>query len=351
MDKVYNHKKNMDNFINSITRYFGVDQDLSSLSRLNDFLEEENYKNLIVLSYDSLTLEKFQKELASDSFLKEHYFFSLTVPRTSLDCLMHSSLLEKINDISGAHAYGVFPFGNGAYKNLEEANRRIINLSLGDGKRLIYVSFKGYYGDDIVKIDADCFKLCEQLDNSAILILSESTDEDMKVPLCVVKRMSSSEKIRLVVMKDLKTINALISSSWQRRINIRPDIFEVRRFITEGEFYNYCNRASGENCYVYEVSEQIVGFILFRINFVNNERYLKNRSYLNIENIYVKEEYRRRGIGTKLYNEVCNYGRKLKIKKIEFSVLNGEEDILGFIKSLKLSELSMVYEKNLFDVK
>ena len=28
-----------------------------------------------------------------------------------------------------------------------------------------------------------------------------------------------------------------------------------------------------------------------------------------------------------------------------------QEDILGFIKSLKLSELSMVYEKNLFDVK
>ena len=354
MEEVHNHKKNMDNFIRTITKFFGLDQELVSLSKLNHFLDEEDYKNLIVLSYDCLSLDNFEKYLPDDSFLVRHKFFNITVPKTTEKDLAHTELLNRINSVDDCKAYGVFPFGQGAYTSLDEANRRIVNFSIGKGKRLIYASFNGMYTDDcngIRKINEDCLKLCEQLDNSVILIISESVSEDIKVPLCVVKRMLSSEKVRMAAMKDLHTINDLIKQSWSKRVNDRPDIFEKRRLFTECEFYNYCSRSRAETCLVYEISEEIVGFILFKINFVTNKDYLRDRSYLFVENIYVKEKYRRRGIGTKLYTEACNYGRKMKIKKVELSVLERETELISFIDSLNMKELSIVYEMDLVDVK
>ncbi len=353
MEEVHNHKKNMENLLVSITKFFGLDQDLVSLSKLNRFFDEEDYKNLIVLSYDCLDLKVFSKYVSDDSFLGSHKFFNITVPKVNDDELFHSDLLDRINSMDGCRAYGVFPFGMGAYSTIEEANKRIINFSNGNDKRLIYVSYRGFYGateEGIKKINDDVFNLCNQLDNSVILILGESTKEDIKVPLCVVKRVSSSERVRLATLKDMNIINSFIRESWINRVEMRPDLFVSRGRLTEYEFYNCCSRVRGEACLVYEISEEIVGFLFLKLNFVKDVATFTERSYISIENIYVKEEYRRRGIGTKLYNGACDYARRTKIKKIEFRVYEFEEELISFVEGLNNKLLSRNYEFDLVDV-
>ena len=222
-----------------------------------------------------------------------------------------------------------------------------------DFQRLIYVSYKGFYGEnevDINRINNDCLKLCEQLDNSVILILGESTKEDIKTPVCVVKRMSSSECVRLSSLKDLNVINSYIKESWLNRINNRADLFSSKRKFLEYEFYNYCTKSNGEVCFVYEISEEIVGFIFAKLKFVRDIDTYTERSYVSIENIYVKEEYRRRGIGTKLYEEVIKYAKSIRIKKVEFTVYEFEDELISFIESLSCKKVSRNYEVNLVDV-
>ena len=353
MEEIHNHKKNMDNLLVSITKFFGLDHDLVSLSKLNRYFDEEDYKNLIVLSYDCLDTKVFSKYLDNSSFLGSHKFFNISVPKMSEDELRHSHLLDRINLVDGCCAYGVFPFGNGAYSSIEEAQKRIINLSNGNCKRLIYVSYRGFYEankDGINKINNDCLKLCEQLDNSVILILGESTKEDIKTPVCVIKRMSSSEKVRLATLKDLNVINSYIKESWLNRINNRSDLFTNKRKFLEYEFYNYCTKSNGEVCFIYEISEEIVGFIFAKLKFIRDVDTYTERSYVSIENIYVREEYRRRGIGTKLYEEVMRYAKSIRIKKIEFTVYEFEGELISFIESLNCKKVSCNYEFNLVDV-
>lgn len=353
MEEVHNHKKNMENLLTSITKFFGLDNDLVSLSKLNRFFDEEDYKNLIVLSYDCLDLKSFGKYLSGDSFLIQHNFFNITVPKSSNDDAMHSDLLDRINGVAGCKAYSVFPFGRGAYDSLEEAFKRIVNLSLGSDKKLIYASFRGHYKadeDGINKINDDCAFLCGRLDNSVILILSESAKKDMKVPLCVVKRMSSSERVRLVQSKDLQIVNHFMTELCKERVKVREDIFDSMIPYTPYQFSSYCSRLDTKTCLVYEISEEVVGFITFEIYFIKDQPNLKDRSYLFIENIYVKEGYRRRGIGTKLYREACQYAGKLRVKRIEFDVYYFEKDMMSFLNSFHCRSLKQSYEVDLLDV-
>lgn len=353
MEEVHNHKKNMENLLTSITKFFGLDTELVSLSKLNRFFDEEDYKNLIVLSYDCLDLKLFNQFLSQSSFLVQHKLFNITVPKTSDAETTHIDLLNRINGIDGCSAYSVMPFGVGAYSSLEDAFKRIINLSLGDSKKLIYASFRGFYypdGEGIRKINDDCSFLCEKLDNSVILIISESTINDMKVPLCVVKRMSSSKRVRPAQPKDLEAVNSFILGLADARIKERSDIFDRVNSLTQDDFYDYCSNLRTKTCLVYEISEEVVGFILFDICFVKNELGLKDRSYLSIESIYVKEEYRRRKIGTMLYNEACRYAAKMRVKRVEFNVYEFEEDMILFLNHLNAKVVSKVYEVYSFDV-
>ena len=54
--------------------------------------------------------------------------------------------------------------------------------------------------------------------------------------------------------------------------------------------------------FVYEISENIDTYT--------------ERSYISIDNIYVKEAYHRRGIGIILYNEDFKYAKSIGIKKL-----------------------------------
>lgn len=355
MNNPGNHKKNMDNFINSVYKFFNLNEKEVSLSKLNRFLNENDYKNLIILSYDCLDLDLINKYLLDSSFLNSHKFFNISVPKSnSLEELMHFDLLNKINSIDGCRAYGVFPFGNVKYDFLDDAYEQIINFSNGQDKRLIYASFNGQYEANEVglnKIDYDCRKLCERLDNSVILIISESLEKDKRVPLFVVKRMLSSEVCRLAVPKDFESVNLLLRERCNFRCNERADLFSKRIFFSKEDFNNYSSITSQKKCFVYEISEEIVGFILFNISFTNGDDFLLDRSYLKIEHIYVKENYRRRGIGTKLYDAVSQYSKKIRTRKIEFEIYSFEEDLIEFINSLDFNIKSINFEKGLVDVK
>lgn len=351
MNNPGNHKKNMDNLFNSIYKFFNPSEKIISLSKLNRFFYENDYKNLIVLSYDCLDLDLVNNCLSNSSFLMCHKFFNISVPKSNcLEELMHCDLFDKINSIDGCRAYGVFPFGDVKYDSLDDAYEQIINFSNGSDKRLIYASFKGQYEANkfgLNKIDSDCKKLCERLDNSVILIISESLDDDKKVPLFVVKRMLSSEVCRLAVSKDFESVNLLLRERCNCRCLERADIFSKRIFFSKEDFNNYSSVTSQKKCFVYEISEEIVGFILFNISLVNGDDFLLDRSYLKIEHIYVKKDYRRRGIGTKLYQAVLQYSKKIRTKRVEFEVYSFEEDLIEFISSLDFDVKSINFEKKI----
>ena len=177
------------NLSNSILKYFGLDTYHSTLSSIDKLLEKD-YKNIIVLLYDGMGSKILKNILSDESFLIknklcdinsvfpattaaattsllsglnpcEHGYLGWDVYFDDIDKtvsvfrntekdskevldvdikekLKYSSIIELINEKTEYSAYSLFPFGVGAYEDLDMLYKQIINLSKLDGKKFIY---------------------------------------------------------------------------------------------------------------------------------------------------------------------------------------------------------------------
>jgi len=78
---------------------------------------------------------------------------------------------------------------------------------------------------------------------------------------------------------------------------------------------------------VVEEGDLIVGFALYFISYST----WKGRC-LYLEDFYVKEEFRRGGIGSKLFLEVVDIAKKMGVKRMDWQVLEWNEPAIQFYK-------------------
>lgn len=233
------YEKSLVNFSATILKEFGISSEYSTLSRIDKLLKEEEYKNIVVLLYDGLGSKIIEKHLDKNSFLVKNKMLDITstVPSTTMAAttsilsgktpyehgwigwnmyfkdldktitiarnkiknsdeeldfkvtqkfLKYESIFDKINNSSLGKAYGLFPFGVGAYESREEAYKRIVNLSQNSGKKLIYAYFEepdsimhmtgttsSEAHEEILKIDNEVKELCDKLRDSIVFIIAD----------------------------------------------------------------------------------------------------------------------------------------------------------------------------------
>ncbi len=78
---------------------------------------------------------------------------------------------------------------------------------------------------------------------------------------------------------------------------------------------------------VVEENDLVVGFALYFISYST----WKGRC-LYLEDFYVKEEYRRGGIGSELFVKVVNIAKELGVKRMDWQVLEWNEPAIKFYK-------------------
>jgi len=81
---------------------------------------------------------------------------------------------------------------------------------------------------------------------------------------------------------------------------------------------------------VAEEDEEILGFALYYTSYST----WKGRC-LYLEDFYVKEKYRKRGIGKLLFDEVVRIAKEKKVKRMDWQVLEWNEPGLEFYKKEK----------------
>lgn len=170
------------------------------------------------------------------------------------------------------------------------------------------------------------------------------SEEEMVVPIIAIKKKPYRELVRKVKENDFQIIYDTMKDIQLYRVGQRRDIFLKTEGISKSEFLGLCSRSSTDIGFVYEINEEIVGFVIVRLKSSFGDRIYLNHDYLNIQYIYVFEEYRRRGIATKLYQEVLNYAKRLRFRRVEFSLWYFDSDIDKFIASLKPKLLHKIYE-------
>jgi len=84
------------------------------------------------------------------------------------------------------------------------------------------------------------------------------------------------------------------------------------------------------NCFVAETeSKEIVGYVVYFFAY-----YTWFGKSLYMDDLYVKDSFRGKGIGSSLINEVINFARKENCHKLRWQVSSWNKPAIGFYKKL-----------------
>ncbi len=173
------------------------------------------------------------------------------------------------------------------------------------------------------------------------------TEKEMFLPIIAIRKKPFNDGIRLVNKKDYDEIRKMSIAIQKYRVEMRKDLFSNVSPVIHSDFINFFGRNASETCFVYTIEDKIVGFIKVRLKSLGGKRLYTDFAYIEIENVFVKDEYRRKGIGTELVNYVMGYARKRHVKKVEFRAWNFEEETFKFIEKFKSNTLFTVFEIDL----
>lgn len=103
-------------------------------------------------------------------------------------------------------------------------------------------------------------------------------------------------------------------------LNDDTDVFDL---ITKSQ------EEEGMRCLGMCANEDVVGFIMFQVEHMKSNFFKEDLGF--IREFWVKKEYRLKGIGTKLFQEVVKEFESLEVKKL---ILTYEKSALGFYNKL-----------------
>ena len=146
---------------------------------------------------------------------------------------------------------------------------------------------------------------------------------------------------------DFKGVHKLMMQVHKLHVNERNDIYKDVDPINFDEFKNELSNSN--NIYlIAEFKNEIVGICFSQIKEISNNKIMKDRKILNIENICVDKNYQKKGIGKKLYEQLVQLAKERNIDNIELLVWGFNENAINFYKNLGMNIKNLRFEHLLF---
>lgn len=154
--------------------------------------------------------------------------------------------------------------------------------------------------------------------------------------------------IRKMMANDYEQLTELVYQVHELHYKNRPDIYVDGNSLPLEYFNNMLNDETAFN-YVYEENGKILGLIMATKNNNRALPIIKQREIYFIEDIVVDKNYRRKGIGKKLYLFLKERAQEEKVNAIELNVWAFNESAIKFYESLGMSIKNMRLEQLLSD--
>lgn len=152
--------------------------------------------------------------------------------------------------------------------------------------------------------------------------------------------------IRKANKEDFKQIHELVMQVHKIHVENRNDIYKDIDPLDINTFEEEILNAN--NIYlVAEYNKEIIGICFAELKKVLNNKIMKDRRIINISDICVKKEYQKKGIGKKLYNEILNLAKELRIDSIELMVWEFNNNAINFYKSIGMQVKNIRFEKKI----
>ena len=152
--------------------------------------------------------------------------------------------------------------------------------------------------------------------------------------------------IRKAKISDFQGIHNLIMQVHKLHVNERNDIYKD---VDPMDFEEFRTELSNSNniYLIAELENEIVGICFSQIKEISNNKIMKNRKILHIENICVDENHQKKGIGKKLYKQIVQLAKEKNIDNIELMVWGFNENAIKFYKNLGMNIKNLKFEKKI----
>lgn len=152
--------------------------------------------------------------------------------------------------------------------------------------------------------------------------------------------------IRKAKISDFQGIHNLIMQVHKLHVNERNDIYKD---VDPMDFEEFRTELSNSNniYLIAELENEIVGICFSQIKEISNNKIMKNRKILHIENICVDENHQKKGIGKKLYEQIVQLAKEKNIDNIELMVWGFNENAINFYKNLGMNIKNLKFEQKI----
>lgn len=285
----------------------------------------ESLKKRFKLNYEE-TLDEVDKVFEDENFWK------YPVILISNDDTYSMEFINELNDIGEVRAYGFYDRGSGPYLDVFELRDKINRILENevDADKFFYVS-----------VSVHSFF---RLDIPGTICIKQGRDSgNLSIDILKTRVVIENEKFRKAVDDDYSQFDRLYRELNYKKWEMYPELFKRNYGMTINNFYTYTGKRDMRGIYVYEKDSEIVGFIILD-NVTNKDGNLSSSSEILIEDIYVVEKFRRRGIARIMYEEIVKIIRKRTPYKIKFKVWDCDVETKGFVSSLQSKSLYSLYE-------
>ena len=152
--------------------------------------------------------------------------------------------------------------------------------------------------------------------------------------------------IRKAKISDFQGLHNLIMQVHKLHVNERNDIYKD---VDPMDFEEFRTELSNSNniYLIAELENEIVGICFSQIKEITNNKIMKNRKILHIENICVDENHQKKGIGKKLYNQIVELAKEKNIDNIELMVWGFNENAIKFYENLGMNIKNLKFEQKI----
>ncbi len=149
--------------------------------------------------------------------------------------------------------------------------------------------------------------------------------------------------IRKIQIEDFQSISKLVQQVHELHCKNRPDIYnDINPF--EKSYFDFLMNSENTISIVCEIDNEIVGFCITTIRKPSNNPLLKPRIVAYIENMCVDINYRRNGIGKKLFDEILYLSKNQGATNVELMAWNFNSKAIAFYEKLGFSYRSHIME-------
>lgn len=151
--------------------------------------------------------------------------------------------------------------------------------------------------------------------------------------------------IRKAKLRDCKSICVISKELHLYHIKNRPDIYiEERKTIYKSYFNELLNDKDIE-VLVITLDEKIVGYSIIRYVEIKNIDLLRDRYYAYIDEICIRENFRRQGLGKMLFEYIYSLVKNNAADSLELGVWRFNKEAVEFYKAMGMIEKNIIMEK------